>query len=1169
MGVFISDDELNTFKQNGISELDLQDTISQYRNEGVSDDDIRLKINNKLSSFSTTQQTEQKPLANTALVDKDAEVARIKAEFEAKNKEIDRQHRKAMERIGLGAALQGISALPVFNIPYVGTGIGGALFDAGGAIMEGKSGKDIAKKAGEGFIIGETVGALPYVGKYAGKTKAGQAALKGVSNATQKLLEAPVIKKAIEATTPIATKIGDELVKPRSFGKPNVETAVKAEIVNPTQFENIVDNGITTTTMKQNGNDVGYLNSYPYNEDAIFIDYIKNTTKGTPEEIKGVGTQLVDDLLAKNPEKNIIWDAVDKNADDFKHIYLERHPEAKDRVFGEGEYKFLVEQAKENGYNNVEEFLNVIKQKRNSSTSNRINNTENKSGFEYTRSNKGSDAGTSRMGGEFKQSRLASASGLPEELQGLNPEYQVLHNKDLINSAAQDIENLGVNEVASSLRNIEEPSALDFEKARQTVDRLFAENRTAEAMELIESIAEKGSKAGQAVQAMSLWSKTTPAGAVKTAQNIISKYNKTAKNKIEDLTEQQANDIIELTNNIHKSAEGREKDVATAQLMKYFSDLVPPSTRDKLRTLRNISLLLNPKTFTRNITGNTIFAGMENLAAKPIAAGIDTLASLFTKEKTRTLPNVSEYTKGLLQGAKEGVEDVRLGIDTRKGIGGRFDLPQRRSFEQKPILGKFEQALDYSLIVPDRAFYQESFNESLANQMKATGVQEPTQEMLKIANDEALESVYQNKGKLGNLAIGTRNALNNIGLKQFGLGDALVPYAQTPANVAQQSINYSPLGFVKSAANFIDNNQRQATLDAARALVGSGLMYGGYQGVKNGIINKDIEDYEALQNYQALGIRPNTINLPNGYNMSFNQLQPLAASIAAGAALGDIKNGDYMGALNASLGSIADMSMLRGVTDFVNDYNKEGLGSAVVNTALGLPSQFIPTGLNQINSYIDPIQRETYDPNPLKRMANKIGARIPVVSKLLPEKYDVVGQPIQKYQTEGAQRAFDTFINPVFVNKETNDATLKELTRMYEQTGDKAQLLPVADRTVKFKDIDGKQVTKKLSGEEVSRYQQQLGTVNKRVLDQFIQSDFYNMLDDEQKVNEIAKIERQVKQKVDEELFNKPNPQIRNIIRKFAPTTEDKIVKEILGIYNKQILPVQINSTYENNFGNE
>jgi hypothetical protein len=163
----------------------------------VEDNDFGFVPDNDFGFVEDKQEIIKPQKTTKPILSKQAEIDRIKAEFEAKNKEIDRQNRNANLRIGLGATMQGVSALPVFNIPYVGTGIGGALFDAGGAIMEGKSGKDIAKKAGEGFIIGETVGALPYVGKYAGKTKAGQAALKGVSSATQKLLEAPIIKKQL------------------------------------------------------------------------------------------------------------------------------------------------------------------------------------------------------------------------------------------------------------------------------------------------------------------------------------------------------------------------------------------------------------------------------------------------------------------------------------------------------------------------------------------------------------------------------------------------------------------------------------------------------------------------------------------------------------------------------------------------------------------------------------------------------------------------------------------------------------------------------------------------------------------------------------------------------------------------------------------------------------
>jgi hypothetical protein len=103
-------------------------------------------------------------------MDKQAEIERIKQKYAERNKEIERQHRKEMARIIGGGVLQGASALPIFNIPYVGTGLGGALFDAGNAIMQGKNAKDIAKDAGKGFVVGETVGAIPYVGKAVNKS---------------------------------------------------------------------------------------------------------------------------------------------------------------------------------------------------------------------------------------------------------------------------------------------------------------------------------------------------------------------------------------------------------------------------------------------------------------------------------------------------------------------------------------------------------------------------------------------------------------------------------------------------------------------------------------------------------------------------------------------------------------------------------------------------------------------------------------------------------------------------------------------------------------------------------------------------------------------------------------------------------------------------------------
>ena len=136
------------------------------------------------------------------------ELASIWESYTKTNQDIKNQHLKDLARVGVGALVSGASALPIFNIPYVGTGLGGALFETGNAIMQGKNAKDIAKDAGKGFVIGETVGAIPYVGKVAGKTKAGQAVANQASNFANRIAETKIGQKVAE----IAPKVEDVLM---------------------------------------------------------------------------------------------------------------------------------------------------------------------------------------------------------------------------------------------------------------------------------------------------------------------------------------------------------------------------------------------------------------------------------------------------------------------------------------------------------------------------------------------------------------------------------------------------------------------------------------------------------------------------------------------------------------------------------------------------------------------------------------------------------------------------------------------------------------------------------------------------------------------------------------------------------------------------------------------
>ena len=131
--------------------------------------------------------------------EKQAVVDEIARNYAAKNREINKDNLKNMGRIALGSLVSGASFHPILNIPYVGTGLGGAMYDAGQAMVEGDKLGDIAKRAGRGFAIGETVGAVPYVGKAASKTKAGQAVGKQFDKVAEKVAANPAVQKAYDA----------------------------------------------------------------------------------------------------------------------------------------------------------------------------------------------------------------------------------------------------------------------------------------------------------------------------------------------------------------------------------------------------------------------------------------------------------------------------------------------------------------------------------------------------------------------------------------------------------------------------------------------------------------------------------------------------------------------------------------------------------------------------------------------------------------------------------------------------------------------------------------------------------------------------------------------------------------------------------------------------------
>ena len=148
---------------------------------------------------------------------------------------------------------------------------------------------------------------------------------------------------------------------------------------------------------------------------------------------------------------------------------------------------------------------------------------------------------------------------------------------------------------------------------------------------------------------------------------------------------------------------------------------------------------------------------------------------------------------------------------------------------------------------------QGSYEESLANQMKASGTKIATDEMKEQANLEALKRSFQDENKLSNFATGVVNLLNKL---IPGLGSIAEPFPKVPANLLARSLEYGPTGIyniVKEIKPLIMQgdtpfNQRDLALAIGRTAVGSYIMYNTYNLAKEGILkgsNKDGRFYDS------------------------------------------------------------------------------------------------------------------------------------------------------------------------------------------------------------------------------------------------------------------------------------------------------------------------------------
>src|SRR5690606_34546256 len=102
----------------------------------------------------------------------------------------------------------------------------------------------------------------------------------------------------------------------------------------------------------------------------------------------------------------------------------------------------------------------------------------------------------------------------------------------------------------------------------------------------------------------------------------------------------------------------------------------------------------------------------------------------------------------------------------------------------------------------------------LINQLKAAGVEQVTEDMIARAHADGLYRTFQDPTMAATLFSNLKRVLNAVSPEsiekiragkpreilnnEFGLGELVLKYPKTPANLLMRAMDYSPVGFLKA-----------------------------------------------------------------------------------------------------------------------------------------------------------------------------------------------------------------------------------------------------------------------------------------------------------------------------------------------------------------------------------
>ena len=652
---------------------------------------------------------------------------------------------------------------------------------------------------------------------------------------------------------------------------------------------------------------------------------------------------------------------------------------------------------------------------------------------------------------------------------------------------------------------------------------------TAQVM-LADAFNRQGTDLGRTLQSRKLFKLMTPAGRISLLQkmmedqkDILGKQGKNIELKFSDW-------LIQAAAMAESDEDFRKVQAAAASEL---GEQIPANWKDRLRELRMLSMLANPRTHIRNIIGNALFVPAVSLKNKLGAVGEITRSALSSKERERTKTLSLASSKEVRAFARQDAENIR-GLLT--GEAKYSEATQIAKSQNK--LGK---ALDWAseknsnaLEGEDWFFLKGHYRRALGGWMTANGytVEQVQNDAALLergrqyAINEAQKATYRDFNKAA-------AALNEVSRKGGVTGfivDAALPFKKTPANILRRGIEYSPVGIVKSLTvdmyrmkQYMDYENgklkvmpekamspNQVIDDICSGLSGTAIMALGFLLAGTGAVTCGLDDDEDKFD-KAKGEQEYAIKL-FGMDVSYTMdwAAPMSMPFFVGAAIrnqaqqeDDVNVEKILNSIGSMTEPVFNLSMLDGINTLFKtssyDTNTNPITQIGSKIATNYISSYVPSVLGAINrTFFDDKQRKSFVESgkssgvagQFRYMLEQIQNKIPGLAQQNIAARDIWGN---EKTTGFMERLFENFISPGYIEHVEDDPIINEMARLYElNPNDYSSMIPKEDpaKTISYtKDKETHKVV--LTDKQWDHYKEVRNKTAHAELTELINSDEY------------------------------------------------------------------------------